>query len=322
MGKRVCIVVSIVGAGIAIGVLSAAIPLPSHQISRRSEPVAFPIAFQPNELLTSAFDAKEGWSISTSTRILLMPHHIVPAKEIASLLTSVHRPSAVYYVAPDHFSRGPTGATTLNAIFTNENGSVRTDEVRMRRMQQSLPQLREDEATYRQEPASLKTLPFIAHAWEGIEIVPILVSPTLSTTTRQALVSALVSTLREDPQALVIMSVDFSHYQSLEVSEANDRVAMDAILAEDANASTFLDIDNPAILWTMLTVARTLDLGMVTILAHTNSMQILQTQDIHLATSHVFASFSAGALHPPDAYVRPSAPLPKADPSIEFPSKR
>lgn len=242
--------------------------------------------FVADPFIEKAFSVKESWSVKTGTRVIIVPHHLVAAKEIASLISAVSRPSVVYIVAPDHFSQGKTTLTMKGP--TNLVGDFSTEVAR----------LRVDDAPFVKEHGVYNLLPFMKKAWGNVPMVAVIVRVDASTKDQEELANALTRRLKEDPHALFVASLDFSHYLPADVADFHDVLAEDVLRSVSDEQTEHVEIDSPGALTVALRVARMLDLGDVTIHAHTNSLRILKATLAYESTSHFLASFAPGDIQP------------------------
>lgn len=232
----------------------------------------------PSAILESAVQAKYDWRTAPGTRVILVPHHLVAAREIVSLMSAVPRPKRVYLTVPDHF-----GACHYK-ICSPMDLTVKGQEL--------WPQNQTD---YKNELALSALAPFINRVWgEGVEIVPIMVWPDAEEEDTQALSDLLSARLRLEPESLLIGSIDASHYLPAEVADFHDILTADVVRALADKEVDKTEIDAPSVLRTLLRVARNMDLGRVTIHAQTNSLRLMQAEYNQDSTSHILASFSPG----------------------------
>lgn len=215
-------------------------------------------------ILETAFAAKSDWSIKSGTRIILIPHHLVAAREIASLVSAVPKPSIVYLVVPDHF------------------GVCKTPVC---------------EGPTKDEHAITGLVPFLKRAWGNeISIMPYMVRPNATAEQTANFMASITSALKKDKKALLVTSIDASHYQPAEVADFHDKLTQDVISSLADMEVERAEIDAPATLRVTLRVARDLGLGDVNIHAHTNSLRLMQAQISQDSTSHFVASFAPGEI--------------------------
>jgi len=265
---------------------------PSSAPSAVAHAVAIPIKNIPVEFLDNAFRALLPWQTATGTRIILIPHHMVAAKEIASLVAATPKPSVIYYLAPDHFNTGKLSFSTVNAVFMHEAGNVRTADAAVQDLLRQTPSLAIDTRVFETDPSSLGPMPILARAWPDVPIVPILAHTSVTGTEELALSRILAERLKNDPDALFVSSVDFSHEAPPSIAKVRDVASEKALRSLDADVASKLYLDAPSVFAVTMQVAQSLSLNHVTIHAHTHSAEILHAHDDRDSTSHFYASFA------------------------------
>lgn len=282
--------------------MPSAVFAPAATVPPTAQVVPVPESIVRPEFFRQVWESAESWEVPAQARVLLLPHHLVAGKQIASLVHSYpKRPSKVFLLSPDHFSQGKTFFTTTGQGFVFLDRHTQGDASSVERLAASVDGLRIDTQPFQKEHGVLGLVPFLSKQWEDIPLVPIMVRVDVGDEQVRNLTAALVEELRRDPQALLISTVDFSHYQPKEVADFHDILAKD-VVASVANQEAYrAELDSPGALATGLGVARTLGLGDVKIWAHTNSVGILQATQIQESTSHIVASFAPGEIKPQQA---------------------
>jgi poly-gamma-glutamate synthesis protein (capsule biosynthesis protein) len=249
-----------------------------------------------SELLEQSFGAIRSWQAKNRTRILLLPHHLVAAREIASLISSTPAPSVVYLISPDHFASGKSVFTTTDFGYTTVAGTVNGSSIKAKQLLDDVPGMRLDSRPFEKEHGISNIVPYIASAWPRVPVVPIIVRLDASESDRDALAKALTERLSEDRDALIVSSIDFSHYLPAEVADFHDVLALDVIRSLSNREADRVEVDSPGALAVTLKVARDFRLGDVTIHDNTNSLRLMKATIAQESTSHVLASFAPGPL--------------------------
>lgn len=246
------------------------------------------------KIVEDSFNAVLDWEVKDNTRVLLVPHHLVAGREIASLLSAVPNPSRVYFLAPDHFSQGRTSFTITDAAFDTIAGVVDNDVVRSREIAESVESATMNVRPFEREPGVSDLMPYFKTAWPEAKVIPIIVRLETVSDERKELSLELKKRLEDDPDAILVATVDFSHYLPAEVADFHDVLARDVLEGLGADHAFDVECDNPDILNIMLSVARNLLLGDVTVHAHTNSLKLAESKLAIESTSHFTASFAEG----------------------------
>jgi AmmeMemoRadiSam system protein B len=268
--KKTQILLIAAATGMAVGACLVFLILPAFR--EPTEPLP------DQDLLESAFRTKMDWSVPQNTRVILIPHHIVAAREIASLVSATPKPSRVILVVPDHFaSCGPR-------ICSVDVAHPKTDA---------------DAAMIQKEHAVSGLLPYLRHAWgNDVPIAAVLVRPDLPDIQTDGFASTTARFLEDDPGALLVVSIDASHYLPAEVADFHDVMTQSVIESLAIDDVTRTEIDAPSVLRIGLKAARALGLGHVTVHGHTNALRLLKASLSFESTSHLFASFAPGEIAP------------------------
>lgn len=285
--------IGLIGAGVFLTKQDDSIVLSEKNPSVEKIPsgkIQTPESVLRQSMFLDAWKARLAWNVDPKTRVLLVPHHLVAAKEIASLLSAYPtRPSKIFFLSPDHFSAGKTTLTTTNSAFEGLS-SFSADGF--------IGSIHKDEKPFLKEHGVTGLAPFIAKQWPNIPFQPIIIRLDTKQQDLDALSTALVDELKKDPQALLISTIDFSHYQTAEIAHLHDQLAEDVINSLADQEANKVELDSPGALNITLQVARQLRLGKVTIHAHTNSLDILQAKITQESTSHFLVSFAPGEIQP------------------------
>ncbi len=249
------------------------------------------------DLIDQAFAAKEDRSVTPGTRMILLPHHLVAAREIASLVSATPEPSVVYLISPDHFAQGHTVFTTTDRGFSLPDGRrVPNVPSQVATLLNDVPKLSNDAKPFATEHGVLGLLPFMHRVWPNAKVVPVIIRTDASDEDRASLAGALAERLVADPHALLVSSLDFSHYLPAGVADLHDLLSEDVVSSLSDLEADRAEVGFPSVLGVTLKIARLLDLGDVTIQAHTNSLRLLNAQVTYEGTSHVLASFAPGPI--------------------------
>ncbi|MFZ6015857.1 MAG: AmmeMemoRadiSam system protein B [Patescibacteria group bacterium] len=256
-----------------------------------------PLDADSPELLNLAFTAERDYIINPQSRIILIPHHLVAAREIANLLKASPKTQTIYFLMPDHFSQSKTCAAISDANWDAYAGRINTNPQIVANLTASSTLFSLDNSIFAREISFKALAPYLAKAYgEDVRIIPITVSANCSVADRQVIASLLYAELAKDPQSILISTVDFSHYQPAEVADFHDELAADVILGLADLEADKVELDSATALAITLKVARSLGLGDVVIHDHTNSLKLAKAIVSQDSTSHFFVSFSPGKI--------------------------
>lgn len=228
---------------------------------------------------------------------VVIPHHLIASDKTAQFYANLAEtidPSVVVIIGPNHFELNPEDAvqTCLKCVYTTTFGNVI--------MQEELVQKfvndgvgRAMDKNFLTEHAIFAHSPFVKKFFPEAQIMPILLQWETSEVQATELATWLDENLPED--ALVIASVDFSHYLPVNAAEFHDYSSYATIRNFDYGNVYDLEIDSPASIFTLLQLMEMRGAQSAERIFHTNSQDYLS--DIQReTTSHQFFTFSEGAI--------------------------
>ena len=207
----------------------------------------------------------------------IVPHHLLAGRLIASFFktVSVQNPETVVVLAPNHKRLGSAKVNsgcwdweTPYGMLEADNGIIEYLEGNMA-IDSSLKLLEEEHSI-----SSL--VPYIKYYMPDAMIVPILLYGNYGLQSSIRLGNELGKALC-DKSCLIIASVDFSHYLSLEKADIMDSITLKAI--EDMNLKEISqmgndNLDSPPSIIALLTAMLKMDAESHTVLEHSNSDRI------------------------------------------------
>lgn len=231
------------------------------------------------------------------TRIVsaVLPHHLVAGRLIVNAMEILARqnPGLIILVGPNHFNKGARVITGFSGWQTPEGVTAVEDRVVRALLDKGLA-LR-DEDVLSQEHSVGALVPFLKHFLPETRIVPLIVHHDLNLQEIDALLNALDPFLNE--KAVLISSVDFSHYLPRSEAQAKDRETIRYMRNFDYATLFSLGndyLDSPASLAAALRLAEKRGLKGLSVLDNTNSGIILQN-DFMETTSYFTLLFRSQA---------------------------
>jgi hypothetical protein len=147
------------------------------------------------------------------------------------------RPEAIVVIGTNHSGLGPPGSILTEGSWSTPLGSVDFDTDLGRGVLKSSELLEEDRTSFSREHSIEVQLPFLQHLWGSeFSIVPVCLKDQ-SNKIADDVASALEENIPEG--SLVIASTDFTHYETREVAERKDELAIEAIM--DRNEDEFYE---------------------------------------------------------------------------------
>ncbi|MBT6254037.1 AmmeMemoRadiSam system protein B [Candidatus Uhrbacteria bacterium] len=215
----------------------------------------------------------------------IIPHHALASDLIADAFNQLRLssdPKTIVVVGPNHEELGDSNAITSSLSWKMSNGTVNGDEF-MRSSLRSQDLITEENDVVISEHSIGTLLPYVAHYFPEAQIVPIVLSSKHDVIQSNRLGEALVN-----DDTLVIASVDFSHYLSLEVANELDEITLDAIEGRDSALISQMNsdyLDSPPSLITLFAAMDAANANDHTLLQHTNSA-VIEDKEVASTTSY------------------------------------
>ncbi|MDP2274896.1 MAG: AmmeMemoRadiSam system protein B [Archangium sp.] len=227
---------------------------------------------------------------------VVAPHHLIDASELAGFWSELakQKPSVVVVIGPDHHAHGAGVTVGQGVTYDTVYGPLRTDAGLAR----ALRSPRRD-AAFVGEHALHVHAPFIRRLLPEARFVPVMFQWAVPRAELEALARRLDQLL--PPDALVVASVDFSHYQPAPWATFHDESSFSTVSGFDLDALFLREVDSPESLFVAMRFAQLRGAAKATRLLHTNS-QRRRSVLITDSTSHQYFTFTAGTPVP-----RPSA---------------
>ncbi|MCR4278396.1 MAG: AmmeMemoRadiSam system protein B [bacterium] len=175
----------------------------------------------------------------------IVAHHLLAVTDIATVFKTIedHSAQTVIVLSPNHFSLGKSPAQISFGTWQTPYGDVASDINAVRRLLYQDPLLQNEERTFENEHGISAITPFIKRSFPSAKIVPIALHETLSLEEANTL-GEIIAT--QFPDAVVIASIDMSHYLPSSVAQYHDRITLRSI--ESGTSSANLEIDSNATL--------------------------------------------------------------------------
>ena len=202
-------------------------------------------------LFESFFDNKREISNINTIKGAIVPHHLTAGYMPATLFDYLknQNPSTIVLVGPNHFNRGNSNIITSDLDWKTPFGIVEADHntIREIRAQKSVVV---DEAVMKEEHSIYSLISFISKSLPNTQIVPLILKNNIKTIEMDELVAILEQELPKD--AVVVSSIDFSHYQPAQVSAFHDELSKSVIKDFDYSRLSKLEIDSTPSLYVLL----------------------------------------------------------------------
>lgn len=237
--------------------------------------------------------ARGGTPIGEKIDGMVLPHHLFVGHEIARAYNalSAQEPSVVVVIGPNHFSQGKNDIQTTDGAFETPYGALEPD-ARIIDGLVAKGLARIEPATFDGEHSISTHVAFIEKTLPRARVVPIALRIGARPDRMDELAAALDELLPRD--ALVIASVDFSHYQRADVAAFHDAYSHAAIERFSFDDVARLEIDSPESIRTLLRYLEKRESQRLAYDRHTNSADFTVGEPPAETTSHFFMAFARG----------------------------
>ncbi|MBI5794587.1 AmmeMemoRadiSam system protein B [Candidatus Uhrbacteria bacterium] len=221
----------------------------------------------------------------------IVAHHLLVADKIAQVFAALGngKEKIVVILSPNHFSAGRSALQTTYGSWTTPFGDVEVDSQSVDALTAAVPDLSIEPETFRDEHGVSAITPFVKTWFPNAKLVPLVIHDKAT----DEEVAALASTIQDElPWAIVIASIDMSHYLPRHIQEYHDAVTMRSIAQGSADFD--LEIDANDVLQTLFEVNRLRGDRQWVQTHHGNSLAMGATSDWRENTSHVLGYFLEG----------------------------
>lgn len=243
--------------------------------------------------LNAVLSSGKGGKAAARGRIIsgVVPHHLVAGGLLTDFFGRIvpQKPDLVILVGPNHPNKGSKVITSLYDWQTPE-GLVKSDQKIVQVLIDKGLAVRNEKIMAKEHSVGA-LMPLIKHFLPEARVVPIILHHNVSIEEVDALIAELDPYLDED--AVLISSVDFSHYLTRQEAEAKDKETLYYMQKFDFNNLFRLgndNLDSPAALAGAFRLAERRGVHGFTVLGNTNS-GIIMGNDTMETTSYFELGF-------------------------------
>jgi AmmeMemoRadiSam system protein B len=226
----------------------------------------------------------------------IAPHHLIDGPELAafwSALAEAAPAPVVVVIGPDHRARGGGEVTVADGVrFDTAFGEMMPDAELVEALRRQAPVSTRDLA-FGEEHAIHVHVPFVKHFLPKARLLPLIVQWGSDPKTLDAVAFALDRVLPAD--ALLVASVDFSHFQSQRWATFHDEPSWATIAGFELKGLFDREVDSPESLYVAMRFAALRGARKATRVLHTNS-QGKRATFMPDSTSHQYVTFTKGEL--------------------------
>lgn len=223
----------------------------------------------------------------------VVPHHLLAeslVEDFFSYITSKDKPETIVLLSPDHFN---AGSILGNSFITLEK---RNQELSGVKVDSSLIQTLSLENNLIFSNESINSdhgitglLPFIRKYFPKTKIIPFIIPSSISLEDTERFATSLNSLA--SPGAMVIASVDFSHYLPVSLAELHDTKSIRTLVNFEKENFENLEVDSWQALYIARDFARSRSREFPKIIGHLNSIDFLEDKNIEETTSYFSVVF-------------------------------
>jgi len=233
-------------------------------------------------------DDKSKFQIKVSGMIVL--HHDLAGRLVAEMFKKLQNfpntPTKFIVLGPNHSNLGIAPAISAEVYWQTPLGRVEEDG-------KLLSQLNNqgiifDFDNFEKEYSVSAIIPFIKNYFPTATVAPIIFTSGESKEAAFDLAEKLADYIKEN-NAVLIASIDFSHYLNNESADIKDKQTLQAIESLDYDAILKFNSDNldsPAALVVFLRTMELLGIKRGEVMQHTNSAQLLNNPELESTTSY------------------------------------
>lgn len=193
----------------------------------------------PKELRETVIRMIEPEAEKKDAYAIVSPHagYVYSGAVAGAVFSSVAVPDTAVILGPCHQEIDSLFAIQSAGSWETPLGEIPIDEKMAEAIKKALPLVTDDDDAHRREHSLEVQVPFlqIIAGEKGLRLVPICISPAASFKDLDALGRALGQAVRGSKRkVLIVASTDMSHYVSREAARRKDGLAIDRILALDA----------------------------------------------------------------------------------------
>lgn len=231
--------VVLIGTAFSVGFFSA--------VCDRDVPI-YTTGQYPSAFFDGAWKQAEGKPVGAMSG--LTAHHLLVAKDMATVFKAMADDDVktVVLVSPNHFGRGHGVAQVSMGSWKTPDGSiVESDERAIGKILHAAQFVRHDETAFTDEHGIYGLMPFVAKAFPNARVVSIVLEDAMLADVAWQLGETIAMQL---PNAVLIASVDMTHYHDTDYTAANDARVLDLVdhagMCGDVPCVEDLDIDSNA----------------------------------------------------------------------------
>lgn len=223
----------------------------------------------------------------------IVPHHLVGGYMPATLFNYLkkQKPSLIVIFGPNHYNKGGAKVITSLSDWETPFGRTKSEKnIALKLADNGAAKI--DEDVFKTEHSVSALVPFISKFLPKTKILPIIFPYYTDTAILDNLLDDLTPLLPDD--AVIVSSIDFSHYQNQPVAEFHDEVNRAVIRNFEYNRIQKMEIDSPASAYLILKLMEKFGTQKIGFEMSDNSANLMNNLAAEEITSYFSPFFIAG----------------------------
>ena len=218
----------------------------------------------------------------------VVPHHLLVGRIIAEFFSTIalSKPETIILVGPNHKMRGRNEICSTSESWQTPYGVLAANKELIKTISKKVS-IYEDSGIIEDEHSVAGLIPYIKYYMPDVKIVPIALKGNYEYSSSTKL-GEILRELAMKENAIIVASVDFSHYLSFKKAEEMDEMTIRAIKENDKQLIHTMgndNLDSPPSIITLLSAMEGVEEKKLVVLQHSNSEKILD-QKLEKTTSY------------------------------------
>jgi len=223
----------------------------------------------------------------------IVPHHLLAGYLDASFFENLKKqnPSTIVVLGPNHFYKGYSKIISSEYDWHTPYGDLTTNRGMIANLAtKRIINIEED--VINDEHSIYGILPFIKKSLPDAQVLPFIFKGDITKKQMDNFVEGLLAVVPSD--TVFVSSIDFSHYQTLNVANFHDELSIDVIKSFDFANLDKLEIDSVPSLYILLKIMEKYKTQKVVLEKHDNSAKMIGDSSADNTTSYYSPYFSKG----------------------------
>ncbi|MDX9893179.1 MAG: AmmeMemoRadiSam system protein B [Patescibacteria group bacterium] len=216
----------------------------------------------------------------------VIPHHLLAGDLIADFFRQLEGQDfdLIVLLGPNHFSAGQSDLIASAYDWQTPYGILSPDQAALNQLKDEL-NLAVEEKPFAAEHSINVEVAFIKKTFRHAKFLPIIIKPGVDQTTAGELAEALFK-ISQSKKMLLLVSADFSHYQTSDQAQLDDQASIKALTNFDLEKIYSLAVDSPPAVYALLKYGQ-LYHASFQLLNNSNSAILSNQPDLPSTTSYI-----------------------------------